>query len=201
MNLHVRPAPQPAFTRAAEGRDRRAFTVAEVEAMVAAGVIQENERIELIGGELVPMSPKGAWHENVKRALTRHWIKALPADIEALTETTLRTGPIDYREPDFVFWPGTVSVVDLAPGHVKLLVEIANSSLDYDLGDKMRFFANIGIPEYWVIDARKLVTHIHREPGQGGFGAVTKHRPTSPMAPVLIPALAVRLADIGLKPG
>ena len=50
-------------TSAAEGLPRRRFTVAEVEAMVAAGVMEEDERVELIGGELVPMSPKGSRHE------------------------------------------------------------------------------------------------------------------------------------------
>jgi Uma2 family endonuclease len=56
-------------TSAAEGLPRRRFTVAEVEAMVAAGVMEEDERVELIGGELVPMSPKGNHHEVVKTAL------------------------------------------------------------------------------------------------------------------------------------
>ena len=58
-------------TSAAEGLPRRRFTVAEVEAMVAAGVMEEDERVELIGGELVPMSPKGNRHEVVKIALRR----------------------------------------------------------------------------------------------------------------------------------
>ena len=56
-------------TSAAEGLPRRRFTVAEVEAMVAAGVMEEDERVELIGGELVPMSPKGNHHEVLKAAL------------------------------------------------------------------------------------------------------------------------------------
>lgn len=56
-------------TSAAEGLPRRRFTVAEVEAMVAAAVMEEDERVELIGGELVPMSPKGNHHEVVKTAL------------------------------------------------------------------------------------------------------------------------------------
>ena len=60
-------------TTAAEGLPRRRFTVAEVEAMVAAGVMEEDERVELIGGELVPMSPKGNEHEVVKIALLRRW--------------------------------------------------------------------------------------------------------------------------------
>ena len=65
-------------TSAAEGLPRRRFTVAEVEAMVAAGVMEEDERVELIGGELVPMSPKGRRHETVKTALVDRWIRARP---------------------------------------------------------------------------------------------------------------------------
>ena len=58
-------------TSAAEGLPRRRFTVAEVEAMVAAGVMEEDERVELIGGELVPMSPKGNHHEVMKTSAPR----------------------------------------------------------------------------------------------------------------------------------
>lgn len=54
-------------TMAADGWPRRAFTVAEVERMVDLGVIERNERFELIGGEIVPMAPKGLLHEVLKR--------------------------------------------------------------------------------------------------------------------------------------
>ena len=60
-------------TTAAEGLPRRRFTVAEVEAMVSAGVMDEEERVELNGGELVPTSPKGKQREVVKTALLRRW--------------------------------------------------------------------------------------------------------------------------------
>ena len=60
MNTHFRPPGTPVSTRAAEGLERRVWTVAEIEAMVAAGIIDEDERFELIDGEVVPMSPKGA---------------------------------------------------------------------------------------------------------------------------------------------
>ena len=65
-------------TSAAEGLPRRRFTVAEVEAMVAAGVMDEDERVELIGGELVPMSPKGNHHEVLKTALLAGGIERGP---------------------------------------------------------------------------------------------------------------------------
>ena len=65
-------------TTAAEGMPRRRFTVAELEEMTAAGILLEDERIELIGGEVVPMSPKGNQHEVVKTALTHYWSRRLP---------------------------------------------------------------------------------------------------------------------------
>ena len=199
MNLQLHPL-SPATTRAAEGLPGRAWTIDEIEAMVRAGIIHEKERFELIGGEIVPMSPKGIWHENAKRALTKHWGKTLPADVEILTETTLRIAPTEFREPDFVFWPSTVAVKDLNPTHLLLTVEVADSSLDYDLGSKAAYYASLGLADYWVIDARRLVTIFHRRPGASGFSSVTEHCCTTLLEPLHVSQLAVRLAELGLEP-
>src|SRR5579872_3245289 len=85
-------------TSAAEGLPRRRFTVAEVEAMVAAGVMEEDERVELIGGELVPMSPKGNHHEVVKAALLRRWYRSAPDEVDLIPETTFRQCPARRRD-------------------------------------------------------------------------------------------------------
>jgi Uma2 family endonuclease len=90
-------------TTAAEGLPRRRFTVAELERMTAAGILDEDERIELIGGEIVPMLPKGNQHEILKAALTVYWARSLPPEILFVTETTLRLTADTYLEPDFVF--------------------------------------------------------------------------------------------------
>ncbi len=68
MNERLHLSRLPATTQAAEGLPRRRWTVAQIEEMVAKGIILEDERFELIGGEIVPMSPKGIRHELVKRA-------------------------------------------------------------------------------------------------------------------------------------
>ena len=203
MNVHLR-TPECPTTQAAEGLPRRKWTLAEIEALaeqgVFGGVDRERERFELVGGEIVPMSPKGSWHENVKRALNIHWVKALPAGIDVLTETTLRAGPHDFRKPDFVFWPNNVTVSQLRPEHVLFLVEVSDSSLAYDRDRKADYYASLGIPDYWVVDARRLVTRIHRQPQENGYAQATDHPPTERLAPLHIPALAVVLADLGLLP-
>ena len=116
-------------TRAAEGLPRRRFTVAEVEAMVAAGVMEEDERVELIGGELVPMSPKGNQHEVVKIALNDHWVRARPGDCRIAPETTFRLSEDTYLEPDFVIYSRATALKSLSGANVLLVVEIADSSL------------------------------------------------------------------------
>lgn len=199
MNEHIRQ-PFPATSQAAEGLPRRAWTMAEIEAMVAAGIIAENERFELIGGEIVPMSPKGAFHETAKKELIRHWARRLPDDVDMNTATTFRLGDRDFLEPDFVFWPRALGIRGLIPGVVQFLVEIADSSLDYDLGRKAAIYAGLGLPDYWVIDARKLTTRIHREPHDGSFRSIVDLPHTATLTPLRLPMLAVTLADLGLTP-
>ena len=73
--------------------------------MTAAGILHEDERIELIGGEIVPMSPKGNHHEILKTALTIYWARNLPEDLLFTSETTFRLSNDTYLEPDFVVYP------------------------------------------------------------------------------------------------
>src|SRR5580698_4221680 len=151
-------------TSAAEGLPRRRFTVAEVEAMVAAGVMEEDERVELIGGELVPMSPKGSRHELVKTALLQRWYRASPDEYGLVPETTFRLSEDTYLEPDVVIYPRASGIRGLSANNVLLVVEIADSSLRYDLGRKAVLYACFGIRELWVIDAARLTTRVFREP-------------------------------------
>lgn len=200
MNLHLRSPSVLPTTRAAEGMERRAWTLEEIEAMVQAGIIEEDERFELIGGEIVPMSPKGVWHEDVKRVLAKHWYRALPPHVELLTETTLRISATEFREPDFVFWDSSVRLADLKHSDVLLLVDVADTSLDYDLGRKAEFYASLGLRDYWVVDAKRLMTGVHRRAENGRFADVSDHSYQEQLTPLLVPELSVSLAALGLEP-
>ncbi len=138
---------------AAEGLPRRRFTVDEVYAMTRAGILAENERIELIGGELVPIQVKGSFHERFKGALNLYWAQRLPPDLLFITETTLRLSVDTYLEPDFVVYPKAGGWTGLNAATVQPVVEIADSSLAYDLGCKAELYAGFGIVELWVTNA------------------------------------------------
>jgi Uma2 family endonuclease len=184
-------------TMAAEGMPRRRFTVAELEAMTETGILLEDERIELIGGEIVPMSPKGDHHELVKHALTHYWAARLPADLTFITETTFRFTRDSYLEPDFVVFPNG-GLTELSPATTKLVVEIADASLSYDLGRKAAMYAGFGIVELWVIHAVRLETRVHVEPTITGYRRIIDLPAHQRLVPMLIPSLAVTLEDLGL---
>ncbi len=187
-------------TSAAEGLPRRRFTVAEVEAMVAAGVMEDDERVELIGGELVPMSPKGNQHEVMKAALLRLWYRAVPDDLDLVPETTFRLTEDTYLEPDVVIYPRASGIRGLGADNVLLVVEIADSSLRYDTGRKAALYAGFGIRELWVIDAVRLTTRVFREPAADGYRNASDFGPADRLTPLIASdAFALRLDELELS--
>ena len=199
MNPHLRPAPLPATTQAADGLPRRRWTVAEIEAMVEKGIILEDERFELIGGEVVPMSPKGNRHEVVKKALQQYWFpRIVGSPINLITETTLYISADEFRESDFLFWPRAIPLKDVTAASALLIVEVADTSLSYDLGTKAFAYAGLDLPELWVINAQSLVTTIHRVPQQAGYADRREVGPGELLEPLNAPHLAVRLDDLAL---
>lgn len=115
-------------TQAADGMPRRAWSVAATEAMVEAGIVPEHEHFELIGGEVVPMSPRRARHENVKYELDRHFQRTVPDEFAVIPETTLRLDEESFLEPDLCVYPCHPKLGD----DVLLAIEVADSSLSYD---------------------------------------------------------------------
>ena len=190
----------PETTQAAEGLPRRPWTVAEIEAMLAAGIIDEDERFELIGGEVVPMHAKGGRHEMVKIELNRHFQRSVPDDLSIGPETTLRLDPKTFLEPDFCVFPRAVAPGDMRGHDVILAVEVSDTSLAYDRGRKIGIYAAFGIPEVWVIDANSLVTRVHRHLGAEGFRTVFEAGADEEIAATRAPQVAMCLARLGLKP-
>ncbi|MFM2443221.1 MAG: hypothetical protein RJB09_407, partial [Pseudomonadota bacterium] len=95
--------------------------------MVEVGLIEEDERLELLGGELVPMSPKGYFHERVKLALIEFFITNRPERFRIIPETTFRLSDDTFIEPDFLVFPASVSLRDLKGPDAVLAIEVADS--------------------------------------------------------------------------
>lgn len=184
------------YTRAAEGLPRRRFSIAEIEKMVACGVLDEDERFELIGGELVMMCPKGIRHETLKVALNEHLVKSMPHDYQMAPETTFRIDEYNFLEPDFVVYPRSSGLAALSPQTALLVIEVSDSSLAYDLGRKAALYAGFGVREVWVIDAVRRTIRIHKEPRDGRYDEISDHGSEDTLAPAFAPGFSLNLAEL-----
>jgi Uma2 family endonuclease len=193
------PIPGPVRqTQAAEGLPRRAFTVEEVEHMVECGLLSEDDRLELIGGELVVMPAKGIRHEVIKAELNRFWVRGAPDDLRIVPETTFRLSADTFLEPDFIVFREPVTLPTITGPSILLAVEVADSSLGYDLHRKPAVYARFGVPELWVIDAVRRETHVFSGPGQGGYARLSVHPGSERLVPSLAPDLPLRLDDLAV---
>ena len=168
--------------------------------MLAAGILHEDDRFELLGGELVAMNAKGNRHERLKIALNRCWMKAAPPEIAIGPETPLRLDEHNEPEPEFMVFPSAIEPHDVRGATVLLVVEIADSSLGFDLGFKARVYASYGVREYWVINATTLETTVHLQPDAvaASYADVSCCAADVGLTPSLTPVLALRLADLGI---
>ncbi len=159
-------------THAADGLERRAFTIGDCARMQDIGLIGPDERYELIEGDLVLVQAKNSPHERIKLALVRLLSRHLPDHLQLGVETSLFLSARIILQPDLCVFPA------MEPQHVRgpdvlPAVEVASTTLRYDLGLKARLYARYGVPELWVIDAASLRTHVHRVPVEGEWSEVT----------------------------
>ena len=186
-------------TQAAEGVPRLRWTLAEFERLAEVGILTEEDRVELIGGELVPMSPKGSRHELVRDELTNWLMRRIPDTLRLSSEIGWRPGGDVYVEPDLLIYPGLFKGVTVPAPEVVLAIEIAHSSFKFDTTTKAHNYAALGVSEYWVVNAQTLVTRVHREPRADGYGSVVEVAPGEVLTPLLAPSLALKLLDLSVE--
>lgn len=197
MNENVAQIARPT-TRAADGLPRWSWTVAEIERMAAGGYFRDEDRFELVGGEIVPMSPKGRRHEIDRGALAFRFSRAAPEGVFVVSGPQLNLAEDTYAVPDVLVRPAAIKTPDMRGGDALLVVEIADTSLAYDLQTKARLYASHGVREYWVINAATLAATIYSEPSGSTYATIRETAAGGLISTALAPALAVSLAALDL---
>ncbi len=167
---------------------------AEYDHLVAAGLF-EDERLELLAGRLVTMSPQGSPHAELVTRLAATLLPPLLDRAEVRVRLPFAASDDSEPEPDLAVVPRG----DYLAGHPEralLVVEVAASSLPKDLALKAAIYEAAAVDEYWVVDLTgPRVVVFRRGPG-GGFAAPTAHGPGEALAPLAFPDLQVALADL-----
>jgi len=148
------------------------LTVTDVDAMLEAGILDPDDHVQLLDGLLVEMSPQGNSHAYAIRRLSAlAFPAAAAAGLELSIQAPLDVGsPSSLPEPDVAVIP--VTGRDARPAMALLVVEMGATSLRLDLGRKAAIYATAGIPDYWVLDVRRRVLVVHREPLDGRYSRV-----------------------------
>lgn len=172
------------------------FTTTDVVKMVDAGILRPDDKVELIHGELIRLSPKHYRHERIKLGLTRLLARGLPDSLALGVETTLYLEDNLFLEPDLHVFPNGYRS-DAVPGpEVMLAIEAADTTLDYDLHIKAPIYAAHGVQRLWVVDAVRDITHVHEEPTAEGYGRVRLYAADEALPLPFAPELCIKLQNI-----
>ena len=153
---------------------RHLISVDAFHRMGETGILGPRDRVELIDGEIIDMSPIGVLHAAIVARLASHFSQRLGPIGVVWCQNPLRLDDISEPEPDIaILRPRADFYMTAHPGaaDVLLVIEVADTSLAYDLGTKVPLYARHGIPEVWVIDAATRHSRVFRRPvGNGGTG-------------------------------
>ena len=187
----------------AEPRPHR-FTTADYFRMVAAGILTEDDRVELLGGQIVDMSPSNPPHAAAVGRVLRVFNRALRDD-QTLSrdQSPLNLEPYDAPEPDVALVRPRAD--EYTTGHptaeaVLLVVEVSDSTLLTDRRVKLPLYAAAGLPEVWILNLQQDRLEVYREVAGEQYGVSRIYRHTERIAPLAFPELELAVADL-LPPG
>ena len=153
-------------------QQRRRFTVAEYARMVTAGILSEDDRVELIDGEVCVMSPIGPLHAAMVDRLTRLLVLQCAQEAIARVQSSIQLNDYTEPQPDFaVLQPRDDFYAHAHPlaADVLLVIEVADTSITYDREEKLPRYALSGIPEVWLIDLNQQVVEQYTQPRNGKY--------------------------------
>jgi Uma2 family endonuclease len=175
------------------------WTIEEYEALAAAGAFRGSGRIELIEGVILEMAPQQSIHSFLKVEIARRLANALDAlgsQLRVYGDPTVRMSRDSAPEPDVAVTAEAPGFAFLTGDQVSLLVEIANTTVEHDLGQKAALYARNNTPEYWVLEVKARRIHRHWAPSDACYGQSDVVQLGDPCASVTIPALAIDTAGL-----
>ena len=154
-----------------------------------------NERVELVEGILVRVSPHGADHAYVLRRLPWLLKQAVGTSAEVQVQCPLVVADDGELEPDVAVVPAG-DYLDDHPDRALLVIEVADSTLRKDRIVQGRLYARAGVPEYWIVDVAGRAIEVHRDPRDAAYAQVTRHHPGEIVRPQAFDDVEVPVAEV-----
>ena len=178
---------------------RHRLTVRDYHRLGEAGVLGEDDRVELLEGQLVDMSPIGPRHALAVDALTELLVHAAAGRAAVRVQNPIVLDDSSEPQPDFTLlrkpWHGYPEAHPRPPD-VYLVIEAADSSLEFDLGAKLELYARAGIREFWVVDLTRNRVLVHRRPHDGTYDSITAVDIAGTLTVEAMPGVTISAAQI-----
>lgn len=172
----------------------RPLTRDEYAKMAALGMF-EHERVELVYGFIIRMPPIGPPHSAAVQRLTEVFVRAFSPAASVRVQSPFVAGDRSLPEPDFAVVPRG-EYRDEHPKTAMLLVEVADSSLDFDRTTKAKLYAESGVPEYWVINLVDGLVEVHTDIVRGVYTRVVPFKRGDRIVPSRFPAVTIAVDDV-----
>jgi Uma2 family endonuclease len=173
---------------------RKRFTAHEYHRMAEAGILRDRERVELMDGEILVMSPIGPRHDACIGSGNRVLVRAAGDDAIVFPQNSVRLDLYYEPQPDLALLRPRSDFYasrHAGPGDILLIVEIADASLAYDRDVKAGVYAAAGIPEYWLADLTTSVLWRYLSPERDAYRSVEALQRGQSIAPSQLPACLV----------
>ena len=178
---------------------RHAFSVHDYARMRKIGILTEDDRVELIDGEVRTMSPIGPLHAAIVRRLVKRLIELVGDQAIVSPPNPIQLN--DYSEPQ-----PDVAVLRLrddnyqrahpVAGDVLLIIEVSDTTAQYDRIEKLPRYAAAGIPETWIVDVEQCVVEQYTHPVRDQYARLQKYFPGDMITSPVMPAIALNADDL-----
>jgi Uma2 family endonuclease len=175
------------------------FSVKDYHRMAETGVLRPDARVELLDGRIIDMSPIGPFHGGLVKRLSRLFNLMAQGRWLVSTQDPLQLDDHSEPEPDVMLLkpaPDDYTRRHPQPDDVLLLLEVSDTTLDYDRDEKLPAYGRAGVTEVWIVNLQDTVIEVYREPHFTGYGAKTILRAGQQAVPLAFPDVAVDVAEL-----
>lgn len=174
------------------------WTVEEYHRLGEAGIFGEDDRVELLNGEIIIMHAIGKRHAQAVTNLNMEFAEQARRRFMVSPQNPVELDEMSEPQPDIVLvpWRKKAGATHPQPDAVFLVVEVADSSLHYDRRDKMRAYARAGIREFWILNLEDNVIEVFRSPHGESYAETSRIGAGQKLSPLAFPDVVLALDDI-----
>ncbi len=184
---------------------RHCFTVAEYYALADASILTKTDRVELLDGDIIHMPPIGDWHQASVDRFNHLMLPPLQGRAIVRVQGPARLNDVSEPQPDISLLKWRDNFYRRghpSPTDILLLIEVSDTTVEYDRNAKLSAYARAGIPEVWIVSRQDRRIEAYTSPSEGTYSNVRHAGPTETIAPQAFPDVTLEVGQFfpKLKP-